>query len=115
VTCPHCGADDLDKGATGLDLCDRCGGLSRDGRALRGRQQRFQTFGRPRMVDLQYVHAQGSVVAAVVVGDGSTGIAVTFVMPDGKQLVPIVLSGDEARTFGRLVADALRAGRRTEN
>lgn len=32
--CPHCGSLDVDRGFTGLDLCNRCGGLSRGGRRL---------------------------------------------------------------------------------
>lgn len=34
-TCPHCQSTDLDLGATGLDLCKACGGLSRGGKTLR--------------------------------------------------------------------------------
>ena len=34
LTCPHCGGRKIDRGATGLDLCETCGGLSRDGRTL---------------------------------------------------------------------------------
>jgi hypothetical protein len=33
-TCPHCGSSDVDRGATGLDECRQCGGLSREGRTL---------------------------------------------------------------------------------
>lgn len=33
--CPHCSGIDLDKGATGMDSCRSCGGLSRDGKPLR--------------------------------------------------------------------------------
>lgn len=29
--CPHCESTDMDRGATGLDQCNKCGGLSRDG------------------------------------------------------------------------------------
>lgn len=32
--CPHCGSPAMDRGATGLDLCNDCGGLSRDGKVL---------------------------------------------------------------------------------
>jgi ribosomal protein L37AE/L43A len=32
--CPHCGAANIDRGATGLDQCNICSGLSRAGRAL---------------------------------------------------------------------------------
>ena len=37
MTCPHCGAGevDVDRGAKGLDLCRKCGGLSRNGEKLR--------------------------------------------------------------------------------
>lgn len=31
--CPHCGSSDMDRGATGLDMCNVCGGLSRGGRS----------------------------------------------------------------------------------
>lgn len=34
MSCPHCGSTNVDPGATGLDLCRDCGGLSRSGRAL---------------------------------------------------------------------------------
>lgn len=33
--CPHCKSGDVDRGRTGLDMCNRCGGLSRAGRPLR--------------------------------------------------------------------------------
>jgi hypothetical protein len=33
--CPHCGSPAMDRGATGLDLCNDCGGLSRDGKVLK--------------------------------------------------------------------------------
>lgn len=33
--CPHCDSLDVDRGATGLDLCNACGGFSRDGKELR--------------------------------------------------------------------------------
>ncbi len=32
--CPHCGSTDMDRGATGLDRCNNCDGLSRDGQVL---------------------------------------------------------------------------------
>jgi hypothetical protein len=32
--CPHCGSSNVDGGVTGLDLCEDCGGLSRDGEIL---------------------------------------------------------------------------------
>lgn len=32
--CPHCGSKDVDRGGTGLDACNRCGGLFRHGLAL---------------------------------------------------------------------------------
>lgn len=44
--CPHCGFDVTDIGATGLDLCGNCGGLSRGGKPL----QR-ETDYRPRPVE----------------------------------------------------------------
>lgn len=114
MTCPHCGDAGLEKGATGLDLCTKCGGLSRAGRALR-RNQEFQNFSAPQMTDLRYAQAEGSIVAAVILEDGSTGIAVTFVLGTGKSLPPIVLAGEQASNFGRLVADALRTAQRTTN
>lgn len=33
--CPHCGSTDIDRGATDLDACNACGGLSRNGQTLR--------------------------------------------------------------------------------
>lgn len=33
--CPHCGGQDMDYGATGLNECNTCGGLSRGGKTLR--------------------------------------------------------------------------------
>ena len=115
MICPHCGAGGLEKGATGLDLCDVCGGLSRDGRALR-RNQAFRNFAMPQTTELRYAQAEGSIVAAVILEDGRTGIAMTFVL--GKQLPqlpPIVLTGEQATNFGRLVAEALRTTQRTKN
>lgn len=32
--CPHCGSYDMDRGATGLDLCNKCGGLTRAQREI---------------------------------------------------------------------------------
>lgn len=39
--CPHCGSRNVDPGATGLDSCNDCGGLSRDGRPLREAPRRL--------------------------------------------------------------------------
>jgi hypothetical protein len=33
-SCPHCGSSNLDRGETGLDMCNGCGGLSRSGLTL---------------------------------------------------------------------------------
>jgi hypothetical protein len=104
----------MEKGATGMDLCTKCGGLSREGRAL-PRNQPFTKFAEPEMRDLRYVVATGTIVTAVMLEDGSTGIAITYRLADGDQLPPIVVAGDQAVTFGRLVAEALRAGQRTAN
>jgi glycosyltransferase A (GT-A) superfamily protein (DUF2064 family) len=35
LACPHCESTNLDYGATGLDECNDCGGLSRDGEVLK--------------------------------------------------------------------------------
>lgn len=32
--CPHCDSRQMDWGATGLNLCESCGGLSREGKAI---------------------------------------------------------------------------------
>lgn len=114
MTCPHCGAPDVDRGATGLDVCTRCGGLSRDGQPLR-REQPFCNFALPKLVDLNYIPAAGVHVAAVLMEDGGTGIAVTYVMGDGKSLPALVVAGEVAASFGRLVADALDATQRRQN
>jgi hypothetical protein len=39
-TCPHCGSTDIDPGATGLDMCRTCDGLSRDGLILSDWEER---------------------------------------------------------------------------
>lgn len=114
MSCPHCGAEDLEAGATGLDLCTKCGGLSRDGHALR-RNQPFQVF-TPRQVDMDNaILAHGVVVAAVRLTDGSMGIAVSYLLSDGAMLPPLVVAGELADNFARLVADAHRTTQRTRN
>ena len=40
-TCPHCGSNEVDRGATSLDQCRSCGGLSREGRPLSRRDSRY--------------------------------------------------------------------------
>lgn len=99
MTCPHCGDEHLEKGATGLDLCTRCGGLSRDGHAL----------------DAPIVPVYGVVVQTVIADGGTTGLAVTFYLRDGRQLPPFLITGAQATDFGRLVADALATLERTRN
>lgn len=37
--CPHCKSLDMDPGATGLDECNACGGLSRNGKRLKTAQE----------------------------------------------------------------------------
>lgn len=115
MTCPHCGAavDDVDRGATGLDLCTRCGGLSRRGKALQ-RVQPFSSFDRPTLVDADFVEAQGAWVAAVVAEDGRAGIAVSYVL-GGRQLTPILLLAEAAERFGGLVTEAVAAAGRMRN
>lgn len=115
MTCPHCGDEGLEKGATGLDLCTKCGGLSRDGRALR----RNHPF---RVVQPQQIHmpdavvVAGVVVAAVGLTDGSMGIAVSYVLNgDNQTLPPLVVAGELADNFARLVADAHKTTQRTRN
>ena len=113
-SCPHCGAGGLETGATGLDLCQVCGGLSRDGRRLASRQP-YRNFAQPKMREMSYVQATGVVVAACMLEDGERGVAVVYRLADGSELPPIMLAGQQARDFGRLVADALAAGNRSQH
>jgi predicted RNA-binding Zn-ribbon protein involved in translation (DUF1610 family) len=41
--CPHCGHSDVDRGATGLDECNQCGGLSREGMTLQEHAKRNES------------------------------------------------------------------------
>lgn len=112
MTCPHCGAEPVERGATGLDVCTRCGGLSRDGKMLE-RNQSFRAFPRPTMVDATFLPVEGTYVAAVM-ADGHTSLSVSFLVK-GKVVPPFLIMGEQAETFGKLVADALALGQRTQN
>ena len=68
--CPHCCGIDLDRGATGLDECRLCGGLSRDGMTLGEwagknpeRVQALETFAQ-QVIDLDTVYGSQDVVVA---------------------------------------------------
>ncbi len=112
VTCPHCGVEAIERGATGLDVCTRCGGLSRDGAVLE-RNETLRAFSQPTMVEATFLVAEGTYVAAVM-ADGRTGLSVSF-MVKGRMVSPFLIMGDQAETFGKLVADALALGQRTRN
>jgi hypothetical protein len=112
VTCPHCGAGDVDRGATGLDLCTRCGGLSRNGQPL-ARRQPFTDFQPPELRSLAAIYADGVVVAAVLV-DGRPGLAVSYRVL-GQLLGPFVVVGDQAKDLVDLAAAALAACARAGN
>lgn len=43
--CPHCGSVDVSRGATGLDQCRQCDGLSRDGQTLMGYHRENEPVG----------------------------------------------------------------------
>lgn len=112
--CPHCNAGDVDvdRGATGLDLCRRCGGLSRAGRPLAPANE-YRDFPTMRAVELDCVVAQGVIVNGLL-SEGRSGIAVTYVV-DGKRLEPIVLLGEQASALASMAIAALRAAQRTQN
>jgi hypothetical protein len=48
--CPHCGSNNVDRGFTGLDLCEDCGGLSRAGKTLRQASEPSTPDIRPQLV-----------------------------------------------------------------
>jgi ribosomal protein L37AE/L43A len=43
--CPHCGSLDVDRGFTGLDQCNACSGLSRNGKTLTEVEAQFERDG----------------------------------------------------------------------
>lgn len=103
----------MDAGGTGLDLCTRCGGLSRDGHPL-PRSRRYRSFDRPTFRDVPLIEAHGVIVQAILFG-GAPGIMVAFVMNDGRQLPPFVLTGEPAQAFPALVADAWAGAQLAQN
>jgi hypothetical protein len=115
VTCPHCGDTILEQGLVGLDLCDRCGGISRDGQRITTKNQRFQAFAGPQPTPMRYAETTGTVVGAALLDDGRPAFVMTFTLSSGRPLGPLVVAGDLAANFARLVDDAWQTLQRTQN